>query len=300
MPLLAIVISLKMFNRSEKKRQQELKELLERAEKLKKKFPEFIAETDLKKEKLASGDEFLSKKSELIKKITELKQESAKLKELETKKPSGSSIASNSLDIISKKQEMRKGIYEIQEIKNKMQSLCEKESKKRKSTLSQPELQARVTVLNQLQVQINALQTKSGSNGDSASLFRPTTTPTFTIAGSESNGESVSDLGSDQQLEQIKQRDLEFDKILEQIEFAVDRAGEIAKSIHNESNLQNKMLDQVDVKVGKVQDHIDSVNEKMKKTLVDSYGCGFERFCTNAICLIIFLALLGVVLDLAN
>lgn len=59
------------------------------------------------------------------------------------------------------------------------------------------------------------------------------------------------------------------DETLEVIEQAVDQAGELAKQINDETKIQGEMLDKLTQDVDKVQDHMDSVNVKMKKSLIE-------------------------------
>ena len=59
------------------------------------------------------------------------------------------------------------------------------------------------------------------------------------------------------------------------------------------------MLDEVDKKIDKVEQHMTTVNVRMKETLIKSTGCNFERFCVSMLCIIVLLGFVGVITEVA-
>jgi len=71
----------------------------------------------------------------------------------------------------------------------------------------------------------------------------------------------------------------------------VHQLGEVAKDINEELGLQDVMLDEIENKMDKVEDKLETRNEQMKKLLKASGGA--QRWCPILILIVIFLALCG-------
>jgi NTP pyrophosphatase (non-canonical NTP hydrolase) len=99
-----------------------------------------------------------------------------------------------------------------------------------------------------------------------------------------------------QSLEEIQMRDQQFDEILDQIGKAVELAGEKAKAINDETQLQNAMLDKLEENIEEVKAKMNTVNVSMKKNLEEK-GMGAERFCINCICCVILLGFIGLIVN---
>lgn len=100
-----------------------------------------------------------------------------------------------------------------------------------------------------------------------------------------------------QAMAQITREEEKQDELLDQIGDGVDNLRVLAEGIREEAQLQNVMLDQLDGDVDKAQDHLDSVNAKMKETL-DALNSKTDKFCSYVICLVILLGLLMVVFNM--
>jgi len=141
----------------------------------------------------------------------------------------------------------------------------------------------------------------SGLGFDTSSFFNNMSQGGAAGAGGEGGASSgageveLTDMQS-QSLAQIKDRDQQFDSILDQIALAVERAGEQAKIIADETQKQHAMLDSLEENFEKTRDKMTSVNVSMKKSLEDS-GAGLERFCTNCICCLILLGIIGLIVN---
>lgn len=215
-----------------------------------------------------------------------------------------------------------------------MEALYAKEVKKRKSKLSAEELELRREFLSQFKRNLEDMRkmtTKSFSIGagtaadndssfsgvgggggggasglgfDTSSFFKNMPEAGAQGAGGAATGGGASSGAAEveltdmqnQSLAQIKARDKQFDDILDQIGLAIERAGEQAKAIQDETQKQHAMLDNLEENLEKTRDKMTSVNISMKKSLEDS-GAGLERFCTNCICCIILLGVVGLIIN---
>jgi len=99
-----------------------------------------------------------------------------------------------------------------------------------------------------------------------------------------------------QTLLEIQQRDQEQDLIIEEIGSLIQEAAQIAETIHETVEMQNKMLDDVEKNIETTQDNLTTVNVKMKKTL-EARGMSWERMCVLFFCMVFILGLVGVIVS---
>ncbi|KNE71559.1 hypothetical protein AMAG_15768 [Allomyces macrogynus ATCC 38327] len=89
----------------------------------------------------------------------------------------------------------------------------------------------------------------------------------------------------------IRQRNLDIDQELDEIGAGVQVLKQIAIQMGEEVDKQNEMLDKIDTKVDKAQEHLVSVNMKMKEAL-DGVMKG-DKFLVNCVLLCVLLALIA-------
>ncbi|KAI9145633.1 hypothetical protein BKA69DRAFT_1048758 [Paraphysoderma sedebokerense] len=89
----------------------------------------------------------------------------------------------------------------------------------------------------------------------------------------------------------IKKYNLDLDKELDEIAAGVAQLKEVAVKMGEEVDKQNAMLDDVEGKIDKAQEHLTTVNMKMKQAL-DGVMKG-DRFLVNCVLICILLALTG-------
>jgi len=87
------------------------------------------------------------------------------------------------------------------------------------------------------------------------------------------------------------ERDQLLDQKLDVILQGVKQLGQIAYDVNEELVKQEVMLDEIEQKMDKLQDKLESRNAQMKKILEASGGA--QRWCPILILAVIFLALLG-------
>jgi DNA repair exonuclease SbcCD ATPase subunit len=93
------------------------------------------------------------------------------------------------------------------------------------------------------------------------------------------------------QLQDLKNRNAEIDKELDEVLKGVGVLKEIALNMDQELETQNQMIDQIEHKVNKSQQKLDSINAKLQKTL-DKVMKG-DRFLVNFVLICVLLLIVG-------
>ena len=96
-------------------------------------------------------------------------------------------------------------------------------------------------------------------------------------------------------LQQVRKRDEEMDrKYLDAIEQGLDTLQAKLLLQNDELTKQSIMIDSMGENIDKVQDHLESVNSKMKKVLQES-ARSTDKLCMDIICIVILLTLVGII-----
>lgn len=106
-------------------------------------------------------------------------------------------------------------------------------------------------------------------------------------------------ISSEQQLrlDQIRERDRNFDSTIEEIGRGVDALEDIARTQNQEAKKHSVMLDDLQQRIDNVQDHLENVNAKMKTTL-DKVGRSSDKLCVDIMCLILLIGMVIVMYKL--
>jgi len=237
-----------------------------------------------------------------------------------------------SRDQIAQAHQVRSQLKELDVLFHEMEKIHSKEVRKKRRKLSDEEIETRTQFLQEFKVQLERMKRlsskassvtgggdfdvndiESGGNGgsgfDTASFFK-NLSPATGAGGATTSSSTGASFGGQpktveltemqqQGLEQIRRRDEEFDEVLDQIGLLIDQAGEKAKIIQDEINLQDKIMDEIDENLAKARDKMDNINVTLKKNLDDS-GMGMERFCINLMCFILLLGVVGIILSLVS
>jgi t-SNARE complex subunit (syntaxin) len=92
--------------------------------------------------------------------------------------------------------------------------------------------------------------------------------------------------GSQQvQLQQIRDRDAEFDQDLDEIGEGIQDLHELAQGMGEEVARQNVMLNSVGQKIDGAHEHMVNVNAKMKETL-EEVGRSSDKLCVDIMCIV--------------
>ena len=96
-------------------------------------------------------------------------------------------------------------------------------------------------------------------------------------------------------LQQVRKRDEEMDrKFLDAIEEGLETLQAKILLQNDELHKQSIMIDNMSEGIDKVQDHLESINNKMKKVLAESARSA-DKLCMDIICIVILLTLVGII-----
>jgi len=216
----------------------------------------------------------------------------------------------NPKEIIAKQAAVREHIRQMQEEWAEMDALYKNEARKKRSKFTQAELEAQQVLLLSLQSEIEkvreiqqrgyvraagdaadvviTLNTTTLASLDAADAF--SNTPQGSAPGwgnGNNNDEEDVALTSDQRMriQQLKQRDTEFDQHLDDIGEGIQDLAEIAAMQGEEVKRQNVMLDNLGRRIDNVHEHVTTVNSKMKDTLTE-VGRASDKLCVDIICVL--------------
>lgn len=264
-----------------------------------------------------AGSRFLELKSSIVERLRTLQ----KLLEEEDERNRGGtglnfSVAhgNNPKEVIARQAAMREELRMATEEWEELDSLYKNEARKRKSKFTQEELDFQQTLVQRLGAELEkakALQGKgyartgTGRDSDSAAL----NTQALNIidmddgdgflgggAGSALGNGNGQDNGGVEltqqqhlQLQTINDRDKEFDQELDQIGEGIQDLSELAQMQNEEVRRQNLMLDNVGQKIDDAQEHITTVNSKMKDTLEEVRAA--DKLCVDVMCIVLMVGL---------
>lgn len=101
------------------------------------------------------------------------------------------------------------------------------------------------------------------------------------------------------QLQQIRDRDAEFDQDLDEIGEGIQDLHELALRQGEEVKRQNQMLQEVGAKIDNAHEHMVNVNAKMKDTL-NEVGRSSDKLCVDIMCIVLGIGLAAVIYKMAT
>eukprot|EP01035_Chromulina_nebulosa_P019369 gene19369-25236_t len=230
-------------------------------------------------------DRFLDLRNQMFNRLSNIKDTLELVHRLEK------SPGSNPKELISAQSKVRTELTAINEDWKELDTLYRNEAKKKRSKLSPEEMKSRQQMIVKLQLEIQGIKEiqRAGyvkgyqaivhSTMEDSELFKPkeftsTDDPNNTVNGTNPLSRGVGprrgeELTDDHrlQLQKIKERDVQFDKDIEEIGKGVDELREMALAAKEEVTLQNRMLDTLGTKIEDVHEHVVNINEKLKVTL---------------------------------
>jgi len=257
-----------------------------------------------------TGSRFLELKSSIIdrlKSVHALMEEQAKV------------TSHNPKAAIAAQAEIRELVRQASDEWDELSALYKKEARKKKSKFSQEELEVQQALVLQLQqeiekvkdaqlqgyarggvteqnVQLNmgalaALEAADLSNDNDPSLGTKTW----------QSGPSGTALSGTQQvqLQQIRERDAEFDQDLDEIGEGIQDLHELALRQGEEVKRQNAMLEQTGQRLDQAHDHMTNVNAKMKDTL-NEVGRSSDKLCVDIMCIVLMMGFVAVFYQLSK
>lgn len=252
-----------------------------------------------------TGDRFLDLKAVMIGKLREIR---TVMTEQQEAKSGG---AANPKQTIEQDTKVRKLLRELNEDFQELETLYNNEAKKRRSKFSPEELRTREEVVIALQQEIEQVRAaqRGGyiqgynikpaiSSMEDSELFRPASGGSGGGGGPQRQQEQIT-ADQQMQLQQLKERDDQINEGVEKISRGVDVLQEIALQQQEEVKKQNVMLEGLATHMDNVHDHVNNVNQKMKTTL-DEVARSGDKFCVDALCILLLLGLIGVLYQLTS
>lgn len=269
-----------------------------------------------------AGSRFLELKSSIIDRL----QTAHRLLQEEAERTSGRTPVArgnNPKEIIAAQAELREQIRTMGVEWGEMNNLYKSEVKKRRSKFTQSELEVQATLVQRLQAEIDkckeaqmkgygrggatevasVLNTRALAELDSSPLFDNTDSATGGGWGgglssglgapATAPGVPLND-GQRMQIQQLQERDQDFDNQLDVIGDGIQDLAEIAEMQGEEARRQNALLDNLGSRVDGVHNHVTNVNDKMKETL-DEMGRSTDKICVDIMCILMAVGFVAVI-----
>jgi len=274
-----------------------------------------------------SGTRFLELKSSIVARLRVVHD----LLEEETKRNQGfMSVAggSNPAEVIKSKSTMREEIRQAEDEWKEMEGLYKSEARKRKSKFSKEQLDIQQTLVQRLNAEIEKVKEmqaqgfKRKDTDDVAAKMNIQALVSLNATDLDGTGDLGPSAGGDEanwsgaaasqgqgpgveltegqslQIQQIQNRDKEFDATLDTIGEGIQDLAEIAKMQSEEVQRQNGMLEKMEKDIDHAAEHITTVNQKMKDTLDQVRGA--DKCCVDIMCIFMMVALVGVLIKMVK
>jgi len=272
-----------------------------------------------------TGGKFVELKSNIV---YRLKTIHVLLEEEHARTRTGVSVVNgnNPKEIIARQAQMREEIRQAGDEWQELDNIYKNEARKRKSKFSKEELDVQQTLVQRLYAELEKVKelssknyTRGGAGPTREDLALNLNTQALNVidlagndAGSTWTGNTNTEFGGNGlggggagvelthqqhlQLQQIDDRDQDFDKHLDEIGEGIQDLAEIAHMQNEEVRRQNIMLDNVGNKIDNAHDHINNINSKMKETLNEVRGA--DKICVDIMCIVLMVGLGAVLYQL--
>jgi len=253
----------------------------------------------------AKGSRFLELRSSIIQHLKNIHMKMQEVKELENAGYGGD----NPTQLIKIQAEIREEIRQTTDEWEDMDAIYKKEARKKRSKFSEEELETQHALVQQLHdkiEEIKSLQQNAARNGgalgdgDATAGMLLSTTAGGGGGGWQAGGNggggggaAVTE-GQRMQIQQLEERDADFDRQLDEIGEGIADLAEIAGMANEEVKHQTVMLDHLNDKVDAVNDRVKNVNESMKETLL-SVGRSTDKLVVDIICIILAIGFAAVI-----
>lgn len=263
----------------------------------KKQKAENVATMGSTKKAQKKGSRFLDLKSTILDRLKTIHR---LMKETKEKEEAGMG-GDNAKDIIKMQAEIREHIRQSGDEWNEMDEIYKKEARKKKSKFSTEELEVQSELVRRLNAEIEKvkeLQMRGYARGrESGKAVSLNTKALYADSGagrgsgkkepwSGTGGGVALSSGQRSQIQQLEERDVDFDRQLDEIGEGIQDLSEIAQMQGEEVKRQSAMLDQVNSKMDAVNDRMLGVNAKMKDTL-EEVGRSSDKMCVDIMCIVL-------------
>jgi methyl-accepting chemotaxis protein len=239
------------------------------------------------------GTRFLELKSNIIDSLKDIHKLMGEAKELEKAGFGGD----NPKELIKVQAEIRERIRQATDEWKELDAIYKKEARKKRSKFTPEELEIQAELVNRLNDEIEKIRsaqmagyTRNRADDKAAAILGsshissiPTGKKTTFKKGS--TGVALTD-NQRIQIQELEQRDADFDNQLDQIGEGILDLAEIAEQQGEEVKRQNAMLDNVNEKMDVINERVVNVNTRMKETL-DEVGRSSEKLCVDIMCIML-------------
>ncbi|CAM9099806.1 unnamed protein product [Discosporangium mesarthrocarpum] len=210
--------------------------------------------------------------------------------------------------VITKNQAVRTNLRALEEAWKELDAAYQAERGKRRSKATREELEDQRQLLVDLRHEIGELKSihqagVTGAKGGGTRGGYGTAMPASEFFKQEaragaSTGQDAPPPGKLTQeqhfrVQQIRERKKEMeDKYLTVVEEHVERLGQVAKNIHEELRVQDRMVDDLGDRIDTAQSHVENVNLRMKNVLKQVRSA--DKFCVDIMCILLLLGLIAV------
>ncbi|CAM9151853.1 unnamed protein product [Ectocarpus fasciculatus] len=254
---------------------------------------------------------------------------------LDRSQKSGDRTEGGAKEAIECQAQIRRELITISEEWDELNRIFQIEAKKRRSKYSAEELSRRRMMVGDLQLEIKNIKDiqrsgfitgyqsaalvpmaeselfrASNLDGGGAATGAPEGTGAAGGGGARPGGGRGGHLGVSggrnndmtgeqrRQLQLLKDRDREIDREIELVGEGVDQLKVLAQAQNQEVRLQNRMLSTLEERMEEVQDHVITVNERMKTTLAEARSG--DKICVDIVCILILIGLISVLYSLTK
>eukprot|EP00545_Synedropsis_sp_CCMP1620_P000844 CAMPEP_0119013058 /NCGR_PEP_ID=MMETSP1176-20130426/7816_1 /TAXON_ID=265551 /ORGANISM="Synedropsis recta cf, Strain CCMP1620" /LENGTH=309 /DNA_ID=CAMNT_0006966107 /DNA_START=56 /DNA_END=985 /DNA_ORIENTATION=- len=256
----------------------------------------------------AKGSRFLDLRSMIIQGIKDIHGKLQEVKELETAGYGGD----NPKQLIKLQAEIRQEIRQAQDEWKELEGIYKKEARKKRSKFTPEELETQAQLVQQLYEQIEKIREAQmagfarggrAENDAAASILGGGTFGGTSAAGGGWNGGKGGGAalteGQQMQIQELEQRDADFDRQLDEIGEGIADLGEIAQLQSEEVKHQSVMLDHLNDKIDSVNDRTGNVNARMKETL-EEVGRSSDKLIVDIICIVLAIGFAAVFYNIAQ
>ena len=205
-------------------------------------------------------------------------------------------------DQISREAEVKKLLRKLRHDWHDLDTMIQAELRRKKPRYEKDELQMREEVVLRLMREIDAArqmskqarnEVKDIETGHSRTIVKKEDHELFQKREDDVVKDEPRDTISDsqqQRMQQLQERDRQFDDQISSIGRGVEELGVLASRQAEEITKQGIMLEDLNERVENVQEHVATVNAKMKDTL-DVVGRSSDKLCVDVMCLLFLIGL---------
>jgi len=249
----------------------------------------------------AKGSRFLELRSSIVQHLKNIHSKMQQVKDLENAGFGGD----NPTQLIKIQAETREEIRQTTDEWKEMDAIYKREARKKRSKFSEEELETQQDLVQQLHDKIEDLKAlqnaaRSGALDVDAAAGILSSTGTRQAIGASNDGwqggggGAALTEGQQMQIQQVEERDADFDRQLDEIGEGIADLAEIAALANEEVKHQSVMLDHLNTKVDGVNDRVKNVNTKMKETL-ESVGRSTDKLIVDIICIVLAIGFAAVI-----